>query len=1160
MTRTAKYCAAMLLLAFLITTNFYPINARNKRGVALETSRALSSPVPTSPQTETASAASLPYFTEPAISPDRSEIAFVSGGDIWSVAATGGDAHLLVSHPANESRPLYSPDGRRLAFISTRTGNGDIYVLTLDTGDLQRITYDDAYDQLDAWSHDGRWLYFSSTSRDIASMNDVYRVSASGGTPLQVSADRYVNEYFSAPSPDGATLAFTARGLASAQWWRKGHSHIDEAEIWLMRNANDGTNNAANYERVTSGSAKEMWPMWSADNRRLFYVSDRSGAQNIWTKTPGSNSEAKQLTRFTNGRVLWPNISYDGRTVVFEHDFQIWTFDTSNNKASEVQINRRGAPAGAGTEHLTLTSGLQELALAPDGKKTAFVVRGEIFAASAKDGGDAARITTNPANESEVAWSPDSRRLAYVSDRDGATHLFLYDFATNAETQLTRDASTNDYTPRFSPDGKTIAFERNGRELRTIDLTSKQERLLASGYLERPPFNSDRPFVWSADNRWIAFMGISGRSFKNIYVVPATTTNSATEAATAATTTARPVSFLANVGSNTVAWSPDGTFLLFDTGQRTETGQLARVDLIPRTPRFREDQFRDLFKEETPKSVTPTLQRQENQPQSPVPQRDAPNTTPTSSPTPAASASASPADADEAKKLAAKPTEIVFDGIRQRLSLLPVGVDVSYQTISPDGKQVLMIAGAAGQQNLYIYSLDELSKEPAIARQLTSTPGQKSFAQFSPDSKEVFYLEDGRINVVPLDTRIPRAVAVSAEMDVDFAREKQEVFQQAWTYMRDNFFDPNFNGVDWQAVHATYAPRVNAARTPDELRRLIQLMVGELNASHLGISAAPSATQASTGRLGLRFDRKEYETNGRLRITEIIPLSPTALARGGIKQGDYLFAVDGKQISARVNLDELLSYKTNRRVALTIASSPDAAANKHEVVVRPISATTEKGLLYRKWVEDNRAYVARISGGKLGYVHMFDMSAASLAQLFVDLDAENNARDGVIVDIRNNNGGFVNAYALDVFERRPYLTLTARGLPSATARTVLGQRALETPTVLVTNQHSLSDAEDFSEGYRTLRLGKIVGEPTAGWIIYTSNQRLVDGSSFRIPFMRVTATDGSPMELHPRPVDVGVVRPIGEGYGGQDSQLDAAARELMNEIGKRQNKSATNNR
>ena len=218
------------------------------------------------------------------------------------------------------------------------------------------------------------------------------------------------------------------------------------------------------------------------------------------------------------------------------------------------------------------------------------------------------------------------------------------------------------------------------------------------------------------------------------------------------------------------------------------------------------------------------------------------------------------------------------------MSLLPVGVDVDYHAISPDGKWVLMTASAANQQNIYIYSLDELSREPAVARQLTSTPGFKTDAQFTPDSKEVFYLDQGRINVVSLETRQPRPLAVTAEMDVDFAREKLEVFNQAWSYLNDHFYDPNFHGADWQRVRATYLPRVMAASTPDETRRLIQLMVGELNASHLGISAPFNPTQTSTGRLGLRFDRAEYESAGRLRVTELIPLGPAALA-GNIKTG-----------------------------------------------------------------------------------------------------------------------------------------------------------------------------------------------------------------------------------------------------------------------------------
>src|SRR5918912_637812 len=195
-----------------------------------------------------------PYLYEPSLSPDRKEIAFVSGGDVWTAPAEGGEARLLVSHPATESRPLYSPDGRSLAFVSTRTGNGDIYVLDFASGDLRRVTFDDGLEQLDAWSHDGRWLYFSSTARDISGSNDIYRVSPEGGTPMQVSADRYTNEWGAAPSPDGADLAFVARGYP--QWWRHGRAHIDESVIMLMHN-----HSTDSYEALTRGGAKEYWPM-----------------------------------------------------------------------------------------------------------------------------------------------------------------------------------------------------------------------------------------------------------------------------------------------------------------------------------------------------------------------------------------------------------------------------------------------------------------------------------------------------------------------------------------------------------------------------------------------------------------------------------------------------------------------------------------------------------------------------------------------------------------------------------------------------------------------------------------------------------------------------------------------------------------------------------
>lgn len=1047
------------------------------------------------------------------MSPDGNEIAFVSGGDIWTVPAAGGEARLLVAHADNESRPLYSPDGKYLAFGSTRSGNGDIYLLTLETGDLRRLTYDDGGESPTAWSKDSRLVYFQTASRDISSMNDIYRVAISGGTPMPVTADRYASEFFGTPSPDGTMLAFSARGIAAAQWWRKGSSHLDQTEIWTCK-IGTKKGDKPTYERLTEGGAKELWPLWSPDGQTIYFMSDRNGSQNLWSKP--LKGQPVMLTSFKDGRVLWPSMNSNGRTIAFERDFQIWTYDMASKRAAPVAVRLRGAASGTSVDHQKLTSQFRDLVVSPDGKKVAFTAHGEVFAASAKDGGDALRVSDSPAVEGQIAWLPNSRGLLYTSTRHGMANLFQYDFSTRAETRLT-DSALDDGAPVISPDGQSVVFVRNGLELRVLDLNTKKDRVLYKGYLGRGGFGSGGSLVWSPDGKWVGFMAYGAKNFRNVWVVPVAGGES------------KPVSFIANSSGGNLTWSPDGKYILFSTNQRTETTQLARVDLVPRLPRFREEQFRDLFNEEIPRTIRPATPAPASAPAA----RSLPDSL------------AAQATAGKPKAAGKEATAIVFDGIRQRLSLLPIGIEVDQQSISKDGKTLLLVASVAGRQNLYTYSLDETASERPVARQLTTTPGPKSNAQFTADGKEVFYLEQGRIQSISLERREPKPVAVTAELDVDFSTEKLQVFQQAWDVQNKGFYDPDFHGINWNAVKTTYEPYAAGARTPDELRRLLSLMVGELNASHSGVSGPQGVADITTGRLGLRFDRITYENTGKLLITEVVNLGPTSLV-GAVKPGEYILAVDGTTIDGTTNLEQLLNNKINRQTTLTVAAGP--AEKGREVNVLPVNLATEKGLLYKQWVQQQRDFVDKASNGRLGYVHMFDMSAESLNQLYLDLDADNHAREGVVVDVRNNNGGFVNPYAIDVFARKGYLTMTGRGLPAAPARSQLGQRALETPTILVTNQHSLSDAEDFTEGYRTLKLGKVVGEPTAGWIIFTSAAQLIDGSSIRLPFSKITDNTGKDMELAPRPVDVPVSRPIGESYTDQNIQLTTAVKELIKQL------------
>ena len=421
-----------------------------------------------------------------------------------------------------------------------------MYVLALASGDVTRLTYDDANELVSGWSPDSQSVLFQSNSHEISGMLDVYRVGVEGGTPMPVAADRYTTEYFAAPSPGGESVAITARANAASQWWRKGHSHLDESEIWIVRPAAAGA--GPRYEQLTRGGAKDAWPMWAAGGKGLYLMSDRSGAQNIWAISSlgvqgDTQAGAKAVTTFTDGRVLWPSITRDGRTIAFERDFGIWTVDTASGQSQQVAIALRGAPAAASVEHRTFSDQLQELSLSPDGRKAAFTVHGEVFSISARDGGDAVRVTETAAEESEISWAPDSRRLAYVSDRDGTNHLFVYDFGTGKETQLTTGMG-RDNAPRFSPDGKWMAFERNSKELRVIDPATKEEKLLATGAFDTPPFLDARDFVWSPDSRFVAFLTAGTKTFQNVHVVAA------------AGGEARPVSFLANSNAGSLVVEP----------------------------------------------------------------------------------------------------------------------------------------------------------------------------------------------------------------------------------------------------------------------------------------------------------------------------------------------------------------------------------------------------------------------------------------------------------------------------------------------------------------------------------------------------------------------------------------------------------------------------
>ena len=569
------------------------------------------------------------------------------------------------------------------------------------------------------------------------------------------------------------------------------------------------------------------------------------------------------------------------------------------------------------------------------------------------------------------------------------------------------------------------------------------------------------------------------------------------------------VSFLANTNFGSLDWSATGEYLVYRSGQRTEPGRLVRVDLVPLTPTFQEDRFWDLFN----RNETDDEPRRE-----------------TSNPNEAAD-----------RAIPARPTsvEIVSEDIRRRGYLVNLDFSVGSVVLSPDGEHAVV----TGEGGAYYLDLDSDQDPRRIG------PSGQAM-QFTSDGRELYMLRGGEIQVMRVTSGETRTISTTAELTVDFEREKTVVFEQGWGEMRDGFYDDQYHGADWEAVRRTFAPRVAGAKTRAELNRLMNLMLGELNGSHLGHRMGGGAGGAvQTGRLGLRFDRLAYEEQGRFLVSELVDLAPAHVS-GEIEPGDYLVAVVGTRLDGTTDLNLLLAGTPGDKVEVTVADAPDGTGSR-TVELQPISLGAERQLVYRAWVEGRRAYVDELSDGRLGYVHIASMSAGALDQLIFDLDQGNHAREGVVVDVRNNNGGFVNVYAIDIFSRQNYFTMENRGGVVAPSRVQLGQRALLAPTVLVTNQHTLSDGEDFTEGYRSLGLGTVVGEPTAGWIIYTGSAGLVDGSTVRMPRTKIRDTTGQVMELNPRPVDVEVERPAGESYLDRDTQLERAVEELLRQLGTR---------
>jgi tricorn protease len=995
----------------------------------------------------------------PDISPDGRLVAFSYLGDIWTVEAIGGIARPVTMHEAYDIAPIFSPDGRWLAFTSNRHGSYDVFVVPAQGGKPRRLTFDSSSDIANGWSPDGRHILFSSNRHtDFPPGYDLYSVPVEGGRVQRLTVAEGREGSW---SPRGDRIAYV-RGPGT--WYRKGYRGSSNDDIWLC-NA-DGKDN----RRLTEFAGQDNSPMWSPDGQYLYYVSEEGGTPaNVVRRRLQGNEPPEPITSHRQDGVRRARISGNGDWIVYECGADLWLASTRDRTSRKLAIEVH-ADDKSNTERLaTFTQGATEFALSPDEKHVAFVVHGEMFLIPLS-GGKATRLTDSPAYDHGIAWSPDGKKIIFLSDRDGHEDIYLLEPDDPEHPELTRAhrfkvtplcrTPEAEYGLSFSPDGKRIAFLRSGK-LWTMNPDGSDAKVLVN---EVTVFDYD----WSPDSKWVTFARTDGSFASELYVMPLSADGSAAGAA-------HNVSRYATYNGG-VTWSSTGHKLAFVSQRR---------------------QAQNMYVLSLQKPAAP----------------------------------GAPASSD-----------LDLEDVHLRIQQ-PAAIPAEEGAISPDGNKVAFRSYGSSGDDLWVANVDGSS-----LTRVTTGNQRPSRIVWSRRLTDLIYFQDstGSLRMAKLGfsseaARVPFTAKMTIRRDEEFA----EMFEQSWRALLEHFYDPQFHGVDWNAVRAKYRPLVKHAATKEDLYALISLMLGELNASHLGISGFGTVPEEYTAELGLLFD-PAYPGPG-LRIAEVLKRGPADRRGLALRPGEFVVAIDGVELTDRTNLSQLLNGKAGETVLLHVTANPADPKARRRVELQAARRESIANLMYDRWVETNARKVAELSKGTLGYIHIPSMDEAGLDRFVRALYSDNFDKEAIVLDVRYNSGGFTHDQVLNYLGAREHTFFRPRyGGEGAVLRYY--DRKWTKPLVLLINNRSYSDAEIFPSAFRTLGLGKLVGQPTGGHVIGTSSIRLIDGSWFRIPRTGVYTVHGVNMEKEGVVPDVLVEVHPDEMCRGIDRQLETAVRVLLDDV------------
>jgi tricorn protease len=1100
------------------------------------------------------------------------KIAFVYGGDIWLASTSGGVARRITTHPGRELFPKFSPDGKWLAFTGQYDGNFNVYVMSAEGGQPRQLTFYQGsarpssdrmgiHDEVVTWTPDSKRIVFL-TRRDASNgwTKRPLTVSIDGGLPEPLPMDQGGLTSFNA---DGTKIAYN-RIFRNFRTWKRYTGGMAQ-DIYIY----DIKNNVFE-QKVPHTDYTDTFPMWHGNT--IYFSSDRGPEHrfNLYSYDLGSK-QVEQLTHFTDFDVMWPSLG--DSSIIFENGGYLYLFDLASHQSTKLTITLPGERDLTMKHWASVSKLITDFDIAPDGKRAVLAARGDVFTVPAKEGATRNLTQTPGIREKGVAWSPDGRWIAFVSDRTGEDEIYITpqdgmgnielgkepeskekegkdkeaaskeaakekERGKDKEQQITSGYKGFKFPPVWSPDSKKLAWADKDLRLWYVDIGDKK-----AVEVDRGKFAEITNYAWSPDSKWIAYDKALQNGVSVVYLY-----STADKKITAVTGDL--------VNSNTPAFDPEGNYLYF-LSDRDYNEVLGNYD----------------FEFSNPKTTRPYLVTLRADAPSPFPALS--DETAIKREEPAAAASETDKDkakkeddkkksekkeeekpGEKEKKDVAKNFRIDLEGIQNRIVALPVppasitglGVAKGFFYYATQPVQGLSGPLPGEEAALHAYDLKERKEKTIIE-------GIDHFAVSADGSKILYQAKEtyGIIDAKPDGLKKPGEGALKLDglrAEIDPPAEWKQIFNEVWRQERDYFFEAAMNGVDWDGVRKKYEPLVPYAANRYDLTYILGEVIGELSNSHtyVGGGDQPDLHPINVGLLGVDYELDS--ASGLYRFKRIYPgenwdpktRSPLTEPGVNVKEGDYLLAINGRALRAPQTPDELLVNTANQTTAIMVNSKPSDDGAR-TVPVKPLD--DEYQLREYNMVETNRKKVDAATHGRVGYIYIPDMGDAGL-NAFVKQFFPQIRKEGLIIDVRYNGGGFVDQL---IFERLRRILVgmgAARNFESTTTPPVVFHGYM----ACITNQYAASDGDIFSEFFKVYKLGPLIGERTWGGVRGIRGQiPLIDGGYITRPEFADYGLDSKwVVENHGVAPDIEVDNRPDDVVRGKDAQLDRAIEEVMKQI------------